>query len=239
MTGCIHSYETCGAVDGPGIRFVVFTQGCPLRCKYCHNPDTWAPGDGETADIDALINKIERYKPFMRSTGGGLTVSGGEPLMQADFVSSLFEKARTRDIHTALDTSGAGSAKQLDQVLNFTDLMLLDVKSTDEDTYHKLTGGRIESFFRALQTAEEKGVDVWLRLVVVPGYTDRMIEIENINALTKTYRCIKKVELLPFHKMGEYKWAELNLEYELGDTPEPDAGVLSKMEAALRQPGES
>lgn len=233
MKGYIHSYETCGAVDGPGIRFVVFTQGCPLRCKYCHNPDTWAPDKGQETTSEDLIDKIGRYEVFMRNTGGGLTVSGGEPLMQAEFVADLFKKAKKHGLHTALDTSGVSSPDRVESVLEHTDLLLLDVKSVDPDMYKRLTGVQIDYFSKALELAEKKNVEVWLRLVVVPGFTDNIEEIKKINALKKEYSNITKVELLPFHKMGEYKWAELGLTYELSDTPEPDTELMDKLNAEL------
>lgn len=235
MKGYIHSYETCGAVDGPGIRFIVFTQGCPLRCKYCHNPDTWAPDKGQETTSEDLIEKIQRYKVFMKNTGGGLTVSGGEPLMQAEFVADLFEKARSQNLHTALDTSGAASAERTESVLEHTDLMLLDVKSTDPDMYKNLTGGTIDFLYQSLELAQKHGVEVWLRLVVVPGFTDKLAEIEKINLLQKKYSVISKVELLPFHKMGEYKWAELGLNYELEETNEPDSSTMAKLQDALNK----
>lgn len=235
MKGYIHSYETCGAVDGPGIRFIVFTQGCPLRCKYCHNPDTWAPDKGQETTSEDLIEKIQRYKVFMKNTGGGLTVSGGEPLMQAEFVADLFKKARSQNLHTALDTSGAASAERTESVLEHTDLMLLDVKSTDPDMYKSLTGGTIDFLYQSLELAQKHGVEVWLRLVVVPGFTDKLAEIEKINLLQKKYSVISKVELLPFHKMGEYKWAELGLNYELEETNEPDSSTMAKLQDALNK----
>lgn len=235
MKGFIHSYETCGAVDGPGIRFVVFTQGCPLRCKFCHNPDTWDPNTGTETDSADLIEKISRYETFMRSTGGGLTVSGGEPLMQPDFVSDLFKRAKKRGIHTALDTSGAASEEALKQVLNYTDLMLLDVKSTDLETYKDITGVKTDFFSRALEVSSAFDVEIWLRLVVVPGFTDRMEEVEKIKALMKQYKNIKKIELLPFHKMGEYKWKELGIAYTLEDTSEPDQALMDALNAVLEK----
>lgn len=234
MKGYIHSYETCGAVDGPGIRFIVFTQGCPLRCKYCHNPDTWAPDKGQETSSEDLIEKIQRYKVFMKNTGGGLTVSGGEPLMQAEFVADLFEKARAQNLHTALDTSGAASAEKTESVLKHTDLMLLDVKSTNPDMYKTLTGGKIDFLYQSLELAQKHGVEVWLRLVVVPGFTDKLEEIEKINQLQEKYSVISKVELLPFHKMGEFKWAELGLNYELEKTSEPDSSTMAMLQDALK-----
>jgi len=233
MKGFIHSYETCGAVDGPGIRFVVFTQGCPLRCKYCHNPDTWAPDKGQEITTEDLIEKISRYEVFMQSTGGGLTVSGGEPLMQAEFVADLFKKAKKRGLHTTLDTSGVASPDRVESVLENTDLMLLDVKSCDPDMYKELTGVKIDYFHKALELAAQENTEIWLRLVVVPGFTDNLSEIERINDLTAKYPNISKVELLPFHKMGEYKWAELGLKYELEDTDEPDSELMDTLNKAL------
>ncbi len=235
MKGFIHSYETCGAVDGPGIRFIVFTQGCPLRCKYCHNPDTWAPNKGQEIESGDLVEKIQRYETFMRNTGGGLTVSGGEPLMQAEFVADIFKQAKEYGIHTALDTSGAASKDRVSHVLEYTDLVLLDVKSTIPEVYKDLTGSKIEYFHQSLELAAQKNVEVWLRLVIVPGYTDNMKEIENINALKEKYSNISKVELLPFHKMGEFKWAELGLHYELEKTSEPGLTLMESLNAALSE----
>ena len=235
MKGYIHSYETCGAVDGPGIRFVVFTQGCPLRCKYCHNPDTWAPDKGQEITSEELIEKISRYEVFMSSTGGGLTVSGGEPLMQAEFVADLFKKAKKRGLHTTLDTSGVASPDRVESVLEHTDLMLLDVKSCRPDMYKTLTGVAIDTFYAALELASKHETEVWLRLVVVPGFTDEIEEIEKINTLKEKYPNISKVELLPFHKMGEYKWAELGLKYELEDTQEPDSETMDTLNKALNE----
>lgn len=235
MKGFIHSYETCGAVDGPGIRFVVFTQGCPLRCKYCHNPDTWAPDKGQETTSEDLIDKIGRYKVFMRNTGGGLTVSGGEPLMQAEFVADLFKKAKEHDLHTALDTSGVSSPDRVESVLEHTDLLLLDVKSTDPQMYQMLTGAKIDYFHKILELSAKHKVEVWLRLVVVPGFTDKLEEIEKINTIKAKYSNISKVELLPFHKMGEYKWAELGLEYELEETREPEPELMEKLNKALSE----
>lgn len=235
MKGFLHSYETCGAVDGPGIRFVVFTQGCPLRCKYCHNPDTWAPDKGQETTSEDLIEKIIRYKVFMRNTGGGLTVSGGEPLMQSEFVADLFKKAKEHNLHTALDTSGVSTPDRFESVLEHTDILLLDVKSTDPQMYRLLTGVKIDYFHKALELAAKRGVEVWLRLVVVPGFTDKLEEVEKINAIKARYTNISKVELLPFHKMGEYKWAELGLKYELKDTCEPSSQTMKELNSALNE----
>lgn len=233
MKGYVHSFETCGAVDGPGLRFVVFAQGCPLRCKYCHNPDTWAPRDGQIFESDALFKKIRRYKPFMQHSGGGLTFSGGEPLLQAKFVADVFKKTKAEGIHNALDTSGAGSKEDLHAVLPYTDLVLLDVKSTDSKRYYDLTKGKFSNFNQTLQLTFDYNVPVWLRLVVVPGITDGEEEVTNINKITDMWSHIHRVELLPYHKMGDYKWEELNIPYELKNTPSPSSSLMEKRESQL------
>ncbi len=230
ITGRIHSIDSLGAVDGPGLRTVVFLQGCPLRCVYCHNPDTWAFAGGQETTVEELMVKVKRYQAFSRFSGGGLTVSGGEPMAQPTFVTALFEAAGEAGIHRTLDTSGTRDAKTAGDVLRQTDLLILDVKSTDAERYESITKVSSERFDITMNEASKRNIPTWLRLVVVPGLTDGQDEIEGLKRLKERYPNIQKIELLPFHKMGEHKWEELGIPYTLGETPAMDPEVAAKMQ---------
>ena len=221
MKGRIHSVETCGTVDGPGIRYILFTQGCPLRCKYCHNPDTWRLQDGKEVDTDSLISEIVRYKPYMQFSGGGLTVSGGEPLLQPDFVKDLFMKCKQNGIHTCIDTSGFISVEKADPVLDYTDLVLLDIKSYNPAVYKDLTGVPLDPTLAFANHLRERNIPVWIRYVLVPNLTDNVEDIENLAAFLSELGNVERLDILPFHKMGEFKWEQLGYEYSLTDTEEP------------------
>lgn len=221
MKGKIHSIETCGTVDGPGIRYILFTQGCPLRCKYCHNPDTWAVKDGKDADTNDLIRDILKYKSYMQFSGGGITVSGGEPLLQPEFVKDLFEKCKKNHIHTALDTSGFISIEKADPVLDYTDLVLLDIKSYNPHVYKHLTGVPLDPTLNFAKHLNERKIPVWIRYVLVPGVTDSKEDLDGLAGFLSTLTNIERIDILPFHKMGEYKWEQIGYQYELADTPEP------------------
>lgn len=220
-TGRIHSYEVGSTVDGPGIRFVVFMQGCPLRCLYCHNPDTRDPVKGHETTVGQLIHEINKYHSYFDHAHGGLTVSGGEPLLQGEFVSSLLQAARTNGIHTALDTSGFGSPHNLDLVLPHTDLVLLDIKSSQHPLYHRLTHVDLEPTIDTAQALEQKNIPTWVRFVLVPGLTDAYDNIRGVAEICARFQVIQRVEILPFHKLGAYKWKELELPFELANTPIP------------------
>lgn len=216
--GQIHSIESLGAVDGPGVRTVLFLQGCPLRCQYCHNPDTWAFNTGKLLSVDEVFEKISRYKPYF-SEKGGVTLSGGEPLAQPSFCLNLIKKCRRNSIHTAIDTSGAFFNETVKGVIDSVDLVILDVKHTDPDKYNKLTCGDYSVFQRFFDYCVAKEKDLWIRQVIVPGITDYD---ENIIALANLANKAKatRVELLPYHDMGKYKWETLDLNYSLeGVTP--------------------
>lgn len=221
MKGRIHSIETCGTVDGPGIRYILFTQGCPLRCKYCHNPDTWKPSDGREEDTDSLISDIVRYKSFMQFSGGGVTVSGGEPLLQPDFVKDLFIKCKSNSIHTCLDTSGFISIEKSDPVLDYTDLVLLDIKSHNPDVFKDLTGVPLDPTLAFANHLNERHIPVWIRYVLVPNLTDDPKDIESLAQFLSTLENVERIDILPFHKLGEFKWEQLGYEYALEDTDEP------------------
>jgi len=217
----IHSIESCGTVDGPGIRFVVFTQGCPLRCQYCHNPDTWKMSDGKETSIDYLVSEAKKYKSYMKFSGGGVTVTGGEPLLQVDFLKEFFSKLKEDNIHCAIDTSGYIFNDQVKEVLQLTDLVLLDIKHFDPASYKKLTGVELAPTLDFLDYLGQKNIPVWVRYVLVPDLTDQYEHIETLSKHLSQYPNIERIELLPFHKMGEYKWKELGVPYKLKDTSEP------------------
>lgn len=221
MKGRIHSIETCGTVDGPGIRFILFTQGCPLRCQYCHNPDTWKLNDGKEMDTDSLISEIVRYKSFMQFSGGGVTVSGGEPLLQPDFVKDLFIKCKENGVHTCLDTSGFVSINKADPVLDYTDLVLLDIKSYNPDVFKHLTGVPLDPTLAFANHLNERKIPVWIRYVLVPNLTDDPKDIEGLANYLSGLSNVERIDILPFHKMGEFKWEQLGYEYTLLDTDEP------------------
>jgi len=231
MEGYVHSVETCGTVDGPGIRYVIFFQGCPLRCKFCHNPDTWKMYEGKKCTAKEVVDDILRYKNFIRS--GGVTISGGEPLLQADFASEILKECRKHGIHTAIDTSGAVPLSKCRHAVDEADLILLDIKSIDTFKCRELTGKGNEDALKLLDYLELKGKEVWIRHVVVPGITENYDDIEEMGKYLSRYKVISRVEILPFHKMGEYKWKELNLKYELEDTQPPEKESVEKIKNIL------
>lgn len=235
ITGRIHSVETFGAVDGPGVRFVVFLQGCPLRCKFCHNPDTWNPKDGQEISAAELIEQISSYRNFIRK--GGVTLSGGEPLLQPQFVKAVLDGCRELGLHTAIDTSGGVPLETAKPAIDAADMLLLDIKDIDPDGCRELTGRDNQNALSILRYCEEVGKSVWIRHVMVPGLTLQTDKLKRLAARLKGYRCIKKVELLPFHKMGEYKWEELHIPYSLTDTPEPTKDEVEAAKAIFLQNG--
>src|SRR5690554_5027135 len=181
MLGKIHSLESFGTVDGPGIRFVVFMQGCPLRCLYCHNPDTWDTSQGKEYSVADLMREIRKYKTYMKSSGGGVTFTGGEPLLQAEFLSQVAKACKDENIHVAVDTSGFILNDYVKELFKYTDLVLLDIKSYDKDVYHSLTGARLEPTLKTLDYLKEQDIKVWVRYVVVPELTD---DLDTIKALS-------------------------------------------------------
>ncbi len=233
MEGYVHSIETCGTLDGPGIRYVIFLQGCPLRCKFCHNPDTWQLYSGKKYSVDELMDDILKYRSFIKR--GGMTLSGGEPLLQADFAAELFKECKKHGIHTAVDTSGAIPLSACKHAVDEVDLVLLDIKSIDTFKCKDLTGRGNEDALKLLDYLEQKGQEVWIRHVVVPGITENDDDIEKMAEYLSKYTVISRVEILPFHKMGEYKWKQMNLEYELGDTPPPQKASIEKIKSILRK----
>lgn len=242
--GSVHSWELVTAVDGPGTRLTTFLSGCPLQCLYCHNPDTLAMKDGEPVTSDELLTRIARYQGVFRATGGGITLSGGEVLMQPAFAARILRGAKALGIHTALDTSGFLGAAATDAMLDDTDLVLLDVKSGDPDTYRKVTGRELEptlAFGRRLAERAD-GPEIWVRFVLVPGLTDDAVNVEKVAAYAASLNeirpgAVSRVEVLPFHQMGRDKWAALGREYQLGDTPPPSPELTERVRDQFRAHG--
>ncbi|MFY7807191.1 MAG: pyruvate formate-lyase-activating protein [Limnoraphis robusta] len=219
IIGYIHSIETCGTVDGPGIRFVIFTQGCLLRCQYCHNPDTRNLQAGKVVTPKEIFEQIKKYRSYMKASGGGVTISGGEPLLQPEFIGEVFRLCKQAGIHTALDTSGFPKFEEAKKVLEFVDLVLLDLKAFYPETYQEVTAVSLEPVLRFTHYLNEIKKPTWVRFVLVPNLTDNLQEITELAQFVSTLSNVEKVEVLPFHKMGEYKWEEMGYEYKLKDTP--------------------
>lgn len=221
MKGYIHSTESFGTVDGPGVRFVVFFQGCPIRCKYCHNPDTWNFHKGRETTAEELINEYNSYKEFLKS--GGITATGGEPLAQPEFLAELFSLAKKTGIHTCLDTSAAAynpmNSDKIDEALKYTDLCMLDIKHMDSDKHMSLTGIRNENVFRFAEHLRDLKIPVWIRRVVVPGITDSPEELFRLGEFLSKLDNLKALDVLPYHDMARQKYSELGLAYPLPDTP--------------------
>lgn len=231
--GRIHSIETMGLVDGPGIRVVIFMQGCSLRCSYCHNPDTWKYSGGQEYTALELFSKINRYKPYFKTSGGGVTLSGGDPLLQPQFVIEFLKLCRENGIHTALDTAGYGYGNY-DEILRYTDLVLLDIKHIDEEEHKKLTGFGRQGFINFLEAVVKNNNSIWIRHVVVPGITDSEEHIIRLADYINTIPNVEKVELLPYHTFGVNKYKELNIEYRLEGVPPMDTHRLDVLKALLK-----
>ena len=217
VTGRIHSFESLGAVDGPGIRFVVFMQGCHLKCKYCQNRDTWDINSGEQYTVKQVVEKIMRYKNYIVASNGGVTLSGGEPLLQQDFVISLFQELKKQNISTCLDTSGIFTiTDKIKQIVDLTDIFLLDIKSINDETCKWLTGSSNSLELEFAKYINEKNKRIWIRQVLVPGITDKKEDLLELKDFLKTIN-VEKFEFLPYHDLGKYKWEKLGLPYELED----------------------
>ena len=221
MNGKIHSIETFGTVDGPGIRFVIFMQGCCLKCKYCHNRDTWSFSSGKLATLQELVKEILKYKSYMDSSGGGVTVSGGEPLLQTDFICALFRELKKYNIHTAIDTAGSiPLSYEIKELLKYTDLVLLDIKHINNEKCINLTGAPNKHTLEFAKYLNNLNIPVWIRQVLVPGYTDDKFDLLELKKFINSLTNVEKVELLPYHNLGKFKWEELGDVYEL-DNVEP------------------
>ncbi|MGM0384655.1 MAG: pyruvate formate-lyase-activating protein [Actinomycetota bacterium] len=235
--GSLHSWELVTAVDGPGTRLTTFMAGCPLRCLYCHNPDTMRMRDGQQVHVDEPLKKVRRYRPVFRATRGGLTVSGGEPLMQPAFVTRLLEGAKEMGVHTALDTSGFLGAHADGRLLDSLDLVLLDVKSGLPDTYRATTGRELSPTLEFGRRLARRGIETWVRFVVVPGLTDAPANVDAVASYAAELATVSRVEVLPFHQMGRDKWDRLGLDYRLADTPTPSAESVERVRGQFRARG--
>ena len=231
MTGRIHSIQTLGAVDGPGIRAVVFMQGCPLRCAYCHNPDTWDCAGGEEVTSESVADRILRLKNFYRN--GGVTVSGGEPLMQGRFVNDLFQIMHKNSLHTALDTSGIGTDDNIEIALKNTDLVLCDLKFPTEALYKTYTGASLQKVLSFLEKVTDKNIPLWIRHVVVPSLTDQEDSIREIGRIAKSYKTLQRIELLPFRKICITKYRKMGIPFPLSDIPECSKDTVLRLERLL------
>ena len=233
IKGRVHSIETFGTLDGPGIRFVVFMQGCPLRCLYCHNRDTWNASGGKEYTPDMIMGEMEKYLDYIRLSGGGITVTGGEPTLQAAFVTEVFKRCREMNVHTALDTSGFSDIENVRELLSYTDLVLLDVKHAREEMHRVITGVGNEKIKKFSRYVSEKGIPIWIRYVLVPGYTDSDEDLELAAQFIKSLSSVEKIEVLPYHSMGAYKWEKLGKAYPLESVKEPTPGEISRAKSIL------
>lgn len=234
--GKIHSLETFGTVDGPGVRFVVFFQGCPMRCLYCHNPDTWNVEGGQEMTADEILSRFERNRSYYRS--GGITATGGEPMLQIDFLTELFTKAKERKIHTCLDTSGILFPKMREKtvaLMAVTDLVMLDIKHIREEEHKKLTGHSNAGILEFARHLDSIGKPVWIRHVVVPGITFDRNELTELGKFLKTLHNIEKLEVLPYHSMGKVKYDQLGIDYSLKDTPQLTKAQAKEAEEIIRK----
>ena len=230
ILGNIDSFESMGLVDGPGVRFVVFMQGCPLRCAYCHNPETWSDEKKIQMTPSDLVKKILKYKPYF-GTEGGVTFSGGEPLHQPEFLLEALKECKKNGIHTCLDTSGAG--ENYDEILDYCDLIILDVKELDEEKYKKLTGQNMDWFKNFLKKCQEKHKKMWLRQVIVPGYNDTEESVLKLKDFVSKLHNIEKVELLPYHSMAKEKYKKLGIKYRLENVLDMNKEKCKKLEKLL------
>jgi pyruvate formate lyase activating enzyme len=237
VTGYLHSVETAGTLDGPGIRRVLFLSGCPLNCQYCHNPDARAYKSGCKTDSYTELREIAKNRDVLQKLSGGVTLSGGEPLSQPAFTKSIFEGCKLLGLHTALDTSGYLGHKADDELLSYTDLVLLDIKAFDPERYRKVTDVELQPTLDFARRLSEMKKKVWLRYVLVPGLTDDLVSIAALADFVYELGNIERVEVLPFHKMGEYKWRQLGLDYQLGNTPEPTKEQVNNVKRKFEKAG--
>jgi len=233
----VHSWEMVTAVDGPGTRMTLFLSGCPLRCQYCHNPDTMEMRTGTLERVEDVVSRIKRYRRIFRVTRGGLTISGGEPLFQLAFTRRVLAEVHAAGIHTAIDTSGFLGARLSDEDLENIDLVLLDVKAGDEATYREVTGQSLQPTIDFGDRLAALGKPVWVRFVLVPGLTDDPANIERVADIVARWPNVERVEVLPFHNMGADKWRALGLRYNLGSTKPPTSRSLRETRQVFRDRG--
>ena len=231
--GKVHSFQSLGTVDGPGVRFVVFTQGCNLRCKCCHNPDTWDMNGAKEFTAQEVYEKAKRYKEYF-SNDGGITISGGEPLLQPLFVKELFALCKENGINTCLDTSGSILNDSVKSALSYTDRVLLDIKYTDEDSYKEYVGCSYAPVLDFLSYLEERGIKTTLRQVIIPTKNDNDENILRLKALADTHSCVDKIELLPFRKICQVKYDDMKLDFPFSSIPEPDKDTVQRLKNLVK-----
>jgi pyruvate formate lyase activating enzyme len=235
--GYCHSYETSSRYDGPGVRAVLFVSGCLLRCSYCHNPDTWHLKDGSYMSIQQVLGRLGEFAPSLVSLGGGLTISGGEPMVQLAFTRRIFQAAKAMGLHTAIETSGFLGARADESYLSTIDLVLLDVKSSNPETYRQVTGRDITPTLRFAERLASLSKPVWVRFTLVPGATDDPANVEGIAKFVAPMKNVEWVEVQPFHKMGEFKWKAMNMEYKLANTEPPTRDLVNRVIGQFRDAG--
>lgn len=234
MNGKIHSIETFGTVDGPGIRFVIFMQGCTLKCKYCHNRDTWNTKAGKSVSTSELVKEILKYKSYIDNSEGGVTVSGGEPLLQTEFVTELFKELKSHNIHTALDTSGSiPLSDNIKELLQYTDLVLLDIKHIDAEKCVNLTGFTNKYTLEFAKYLSNINLPVWIRQVLLPTYTDDKFDLLNLRKFIESLNNVEKIEILPYHNLGKFKWEEIGDTYELDSINPPSTEEIEQAKNIL------
>lgn len=238
VKGYIHSTESFGSVDGPGVRFIVFMQGCNMRCKYCHNPDTWDKSGGIEVTADEIIKAALRYRTYWGKKGG-ITISGGEPLLQMDFLIELCKKCKEQGISTVIDTAGKPFTREepffskFNELLKYTDLIMLDLKHIDSDDHKKLTGFGNENILDLAQYLSDKSVPVWIRHVLVPGINDDDFSLNKLNKFIKTLNNVQRVEILPYHNLGEFKYEDLGIKYPLSGLRSPSKESIANAQRLL------
>lgn len=238
VKGYIHSTESFGSVDGPGVRFIVFMQGCNMRCKYCHNPDTWDKSGGKEVTADEIIKAALRYRSYW-GKNGGITISGGEPLLQLEFVTELCKKCKEQGISTVIDTAGKPFTReepffsQFNDLLRYTDLIMLDLKHIDNTDHKKLTGFDNDNILDLAQYLSEKNVPVWIRHVLVPGINDDDFSLNKLHGFIKTLHNVQRVEILPYHNLGEFKYEELGIKYPLAGLRSPSKESIANAQRLL------
>ena len=238
MNGHVHSIESFGAADGPGVRFVIFLQGCHMRCKYCHNPDTWKTEGGDEFSADELIKRALRYKSYWKN-GGGITVSGGEPLLQIDFLTELLKKAKENDINTAIDTAGQPFTREepffskFSELMKYTDLVMLDIKEINPERHKHIFQDLFPLYQAMARYLSDINKPVWLRHVLVPTLSDFDEDLDKLSEFIKTLGNVERVDVLPYHSLGVFKWKNLGIKYELDDVCPPDAERIKNAESKI------
>ena len=237
LTGFVHSTINGGAVDGPGMRYVLFLSGCQMRCLYCHNPDTWRRRSGEERTVEDIVADVGKLAPFLKMTGG-VTVTGGEPLVQAEFAHEVLRQCKEKyGLHTAIDTNGLLAGNLPDEWFDVVDLVLLDIKHIDPEKHQALTSAPLQPVLDFAQRLADMGKPMWVRYVLVPGWTDDLEDVAKMAEFVASLGNVERVEVLPFHKMGEYKWEELGLTYELADTEPPTDELVGQVKQLFKDRG--